>query len=56
MTDKKIRIARIIAVIISIIALIISLVALNIDMYRVAYKDGFDACIQENNLYERYEK
>ena len=56
MANKKIRIAQIISVIISIIAMILSFIALNRDMYKVAYNDGFDGCIQENNLYERYEK
>ena len=45
---------QVIAVVISIIALIISLVALGKTIYNHAYNDGFDACIQENNLYERY--
>lgn len=56
MQNKQIYVAQIISVIISIIALVISLVALNNRMYKVAYKEGFNACIEENNLYERYEK
>ena len=46
---------RILAAIISIIALIISLIAFWTTTYNVAYREGFDACIEENNLYERYE-
>lgn len=45
---------QIITVITSIIVLALSLVALGKVIYRHAYDDGFDACIQENNLYERY--
>lgn len=45
---------RIASVVISIIALILSLIALGKTIYDGAYEKGFDACIQENNLYERY--
>ena len=45
---------RIASVVISIIALILSLIALGKTIYDGAYRQGFDACIQENNLYERY--
>ena len=45
---------RVISVVISIVALILSLVALGKTIYDGAYRQGFDACIQENNLYERY--
>ena len=47
--------AQILSIVISIIALILSLVALGRTIYKGAYKDGFNACIEENNLYERYE-
>ena len=52
---NKIGVAQIVAVIVSVIAVIISIIALNNDTYKSAYKDGFNACIEENNLYERYE-
>ena len=45
---------RIASVVISIIALILSLIALGKTIYDGAYRQGFDACIEENNLYERY--
>ena len=40
---------------ISIIALIVSVIALIIAANKPGYDEGFDACIEENNLYERYE-
>ncbi len=45
---------RIVSVVISIIALILSLISLGKTIYNGAYKQGFNACIEENNLYERY--
>lgn len=45
-----------VAVVISILALIVSLVSLGKMIYDIGYDRGFDACIEENNLYERYEK
>lgn len=47
---------RVLSVVFSIIALVLSLVALGKTIYDDAYEKGFDACIQENNLYERYGK
>lgn len=47
---------QITAVVISILALIVSLVSLGKMIYDIGYDRGFDACIEENNLYERYEK
>lgn len=46
---------QVLSVVISIIALILSLVALGRTIYKGAYREGFNACIEENNLYERYE-
>lgn len=40
----------------SIIIFIFSLVAFGKVIYDGAYKKGFEACIEENNLYERYYK
>ena len=45
---------QIISVVISVMAMIFSLVALGKTIYNGAYKQGFNACIEENNLYERY--
>lgn len=45
---------QVLSVVISIIVLILSLVAFGKTIYRSAYEDGFNACIEENNLYERY--
>lgn len=45
---------RIASVVISIVVLILSLIALGKTIYDGAYKKGFNACIEENNLYERY--
>lgn len=53
---KKIEVLQIATVVISVIAMIISLVSLGKTIYNGAYKKGFNACIEENNLYERYEK
>lgn len=54
----KIKMAQIIAIVISTIAMVLSLIALNNTMYKdihkKAYNEGFNACIEENNLYERY--
>ena len=47
---------QIFAIVISILALIFSLIAFGRTIYKGAYRQGFDACIEENNLYERYEK
>lgn len=59
---------QITAVIISILALIVSLVSLGKMMYDIGYDDGWkdgtahaeswgwQSCIEENNLYERYEQ
>ena len=44
----------IITVITSIIVLVLSLVAFGKVIYEHAYEKGFNACIEENNLYERY--
>lgn len=48
------KVLQTLAVVISIIALIFSLIAFGRIIYKGAYKDGFNACIEENNLYERY--
>ena len=45
---------QITAVIISLLALVMSLVSLGKMLYDIGYDRGFDACIEENNLYERY--
>lgn len=50
-TMNKIQIT---AVIISLLALVMSLVSLGKMLYDIGYDRGFDACIEENNLYERY--
>lgn len=47
---------QITAVVISILALIVSLVSLGKMIYDIGYDRGFDACIEENNLYERYKR
>lgn len=46
---------QIVSVVISILALIVSLISLGKMIYDIGYDRGFDACIEENNLYERYE-
>lgn len=53
---KKIDVLQIATIVISVIAMIFSLVSLGKTIYNGAYKKGFNACIEENNLYERYEK
>lgn len=47
---------QIVSLVISILALIVSLVSLGKMIYDIGYDRGFDACIEENNLYERYEQ
>ena len=39
----------------SIIILALSIVALCKTIYDGTYEEGFNACIEENNLYERYD-
>lgn len=46
---------QVLSVVFSILALIFSLIAFGRTIYKGAYRDGFNACIEENNLYERYE-
>ena len=48
------KVLQVLSVVISIIALILSLVAFGRTIYKGAYREGFNACIEENNLYERY--
>lgn len=52
-------IANVIMIIVGISATIAIWVTLNQNMsnqaYEKGYNEGFDACIQENNLYERYD-
>lgn len=48
------KVLQVLSVVISIIALILSLVAFGRTIYKSAYREGFNACIEENNLYERY--
>ena len=55
MPNNKMKVLQIFTVVFSIIALIFSLVALCKTIYDGAYEKGFNACIEENNLYERYE-
>lgn len=55
MPNNKMKVLRVLSVVISIIALIISLIALGATIYKDGYKEGFNSCIEENNLYERYE-
>lgn len=41
----------VIAVIIAVLAVLATATA----VYRLGYEQGFDGCIEENNLYDRYE-
>lgn len=54
--ECKMNKIQITAVIISLLALVMSLVSLGKMFYDIGYDRGFDACIEENNLYERYER
>ena len=53
--NKRIEEVQKFTITISIIALIVSVIALITTANKAGYEEGFNACIEENNLYERYE-
>lgn len=53
--NKRIQEVQKFTITISIIALVLSVIALIIAANKPGYDEGFNACIEENNLYERYE-
>lgn len=48
-TEKVITVA-------ATVSLVLAVVAIAVATYRIGYNTGFQACIEENNLYYRYEK
>ena len=46
---------KVLLVVFIILALIFIFISFERKIYEKAYEEGFDACIEENNLYERYE-
>lgn len=53
--ENKMKTLKVLLVIFFILALIFFFIAFERKIYDRAYEEGFDACIEENNLYERYE-
>lgn len=43
---------KILLIVLAIIAIVITAMIAS----KIGYEQGFDACIEENNLYERYEE
>lgn len=43
-------------IVIAVVLTLLAVLATATATYRLGYEQGFDGCIEENNLYDRYNK
>lgn len=50
---------KMLTLLLAVLAIVLAIEVINTQVekaYSLGYEQGFDACIEENNLYERYEE